>query len=912
MARKTLLAHQVESVKRVLMDADMDYCLEKPTGSGKTLEIVTLTSIWVRSGRKVLIASPQEHIENAFTDRDYDQVIMPSKTIEAPADLIVAARDDSDGSIAAIQAYLSDPDTTPGQMGCPTHAMACTHAALTRLRPPTEMERLPYVLKKAVLVVDEAHRAPATGLGQFVAAWKRAGGKVVFTTATAFRTDGDPVMLEGMVLIRRSLAEHLADPDCGPPDRVETAIHPIQVEAAEEAEFFGEEETQAEVRDAIVAQMVAAWEADGRPKTVVRVPVMKGGSSTMVAACVNAFTRAGARVLDVSGSKPADKTRFLTELPAERSKTRYDEASYDVLVGVQRVIEGLDWPFASDVYVVGLPRSVLIVMQLLGRATRRKLQVGYPAALKKRAKISFFVPCGSTTEDSLPAYHRRYTLLICSYLANSQAGEQWAIVKDVGRGLVVPLGVDVAATDVAAQWPYVDPTFRAQIEVAIAGAKASLLKAGSTAPDIDVLEAVYAARPDLNRSLVRQVLIELVVSQTGEAGDRVKRRLIAAIAAELKIDTPMKQAIHQAFNNVLLDLDSYAIVHSSVIEQIEVQTVALTGADILTVAGVLAQTRPLTPEWLCSVIREYMKQNRGRTPNEGTAGSPPSFPEETWTGIDRAIRTRSRNWPLESFTTLRQFVSEYVRRGTVGQMLDRYRRELVLSPAESALLGHLAKQRVRVRGGSVPLGEMPMPATTGAWPTNCLPAMRRWWLSVRPELPLFGDVHCWVMLDNLKRWIEKAGHAVPQLITTAEKNEIRALYVDRNVRIRVPEPDAWVIQETARAIPGDVGRAVITRCPLIIDGPGNLERADGVRSHVARETAGYVPSKISMRVRINSRKLAETFPVTPDHPEVEIPIDWVEALLPNSATGDEVPVTKDWETAVCQLPVQTFDAAEAA
>ena len=47
-------------------------------------------------------------------------------------------------------------------------------------------------------------------------------------------------------------------------------------------------------------------------------------------------------------------------------------SAFDVMVGIQRVLEGTDWPVCSAVYCVGMPGSLNTVVQFLGRAMRPK------------------------------------------------------------------------------------------------------------------------------------------------------------------------------------------------------------------------------------------------------------------------------------------------------------------------------------------------------------------------------------------------------------------------------------------------------------------------------------------------------------------------------------------------------------
>ena len=102
--------------------------------------------------------------------------------------------------------------------------------------------------------------------------------------------------------------------------------------------------------------------------------------------------RTGRSVLDATGTGAKDKQRFLAALESEKNRT-FADSDYDVIVGIQRVLEGTDWPVCSAVYCVGMPGSLNTVVQLLGRAMRPKGD-DYPSSQRDRARLVFFVPCG--------------------------------------------------------------------------------------------------------------------------------------------------------------------------------------------------------------------------------------------------------------------------------------------------------------------------------------------------------------------------------------------------------------------------------------------------------------------------------------------------------------------------------------
>src|SRR5712671_4980244 len=113
---KQLRPYQVRLVTDVCR-ASEDVLVEQPTGSGKTVQIVTLVAMHL--GRRfghALISAPQQQIEEGFTKRDYEEIAFPNcqgvavPSIQAPnhrhKNLIKGARDSGLGSVKRVIQYL--------------------------------------------------------------------------------------------------------------------------------------------------------------------------------------------------------------------------------------------------------------------------------------------------------------------------------------------------------------------------------------------------------------------------------------------------------------------------------------------------------------------------------------------------------------------------------------------------------------------------------------------------------------------------------------------------------------------------------------------------------------------------------------------------------------------------------------
>src|SRR5437660_2969018 len=134
---KRLRPYQVRLVTDVCRTTG-DVLVEQPTGSGKTVQIVTLVAMHLgHRFTHAVISAPQEQIEQGFVKRDYQTIAFPDcegvaqPAFSVPEKLIRGARSSRQlGSVKHIAAYLR-------QSGPLDSALACTHAALNQLTPET-------------------------------------------------------------------------------------------------------------------------------------------------------------------------------------------------------------------------------------------------------------------------------------------------------------------------------------------------------------------------------------------------------------------------------------------------------------------------------------------------------------------------------------------------------------------------------------------------------------------------------------------------------------------------------------------------------------------------------------------------------------------------------------------------------
>ena len=178
----------------------------------------------------------------------------------------------------------------------------------------------------------------------------------------------------------------------------------------------------------VVNGVCRRWTEEGRPKTIVRVPPMRGGSAGRVAVLIRALQSQGARVLDATGTGVEDKMRFLAALKAEKNRS-HAESRFEVVVGIQRVMEGTDWPVCSRGLLCGNARLAQHGRPAAGPGDAAQ-EPGLPRTAAEPARLVFFVPCaGGAALPELSIDHSRHALLTCCFLADHEVGQEWIVLR---------------------------------------------------------------------------------------------------------------------------------------------------------------------------------------------------------------------------------------------------------------------------------------------------------------------------------------------------------------------------------------------------------------------------------------------------------------------------------------------------
>lgn len=703
-----------------------DACAEAPTGAGKTLMIRSLVAsdLGLPGGfSHAIVSAPQEQIERGFLGTSdmlvqWPQGVAAQTAISIPARLFRPARRDGCGTRRSIARYLG--------VSARAHALVCTHAALSILRD----DDLPTDLTGRLLVIDEAHHAPAQGLSRIARLWQERGGRLLFFTATPYRNDGQAVVLPGMKLIRRSLAQHMEEGYA--PETLASEIVALgrPSQKVTPSQFTGDTAPPGSYTATTTRAVVGKWIESGRPKTIVRVPPGRG---RLVRRIVAAFERAGARVLDATGIEKERKRRFLTALDAERGRT-FDTSEIDIIVGIQRVLEGTDWPHCSTVFAIGIPGSLQVVVQLVGRALRRKLDT-YPEPYRYMARVVFFVPsAGGSALTQLSLDHSRHVLLVAAFMADHAVGQAWTVTAAVQRGVrsamagkpesAVDEGLDIANGNG-------DPVARAEAQLALVAAREDLVEAGQPVTAEALCREAVAARPDIPPEVIEQVTVELLASVPASTACDIEARLEREVEARVRVDPQVQAAMRESFAAVLSEFRETTLEKSPVLTMLRQQVHTLTGGAMRAFAARLAAAVP-KPLGIHQVLAwaDAHHADTGSWPS-AISGDVRAVPGETWGAIDRALRLGARG---------------LLAGGSLAQLLEEHRN----AP------NHLAPRRVTL--AMISAWAKAHYRAHGSWPTRAsgaIPGTPFTWCAI--NIALTRGLHGLKGGTSLPRYLERLG-----------------------------------------------------------------------------------------------------------------------------------------------------------
>jgi hypothetical protein len=277
----------------------------------------------------------------------------------------------------------------------------------------------------------------------------------------------------------------------------------------------------------------------------------------------------------------------------------------------------------------------------------------YPSAHRDRARLVFFVPCaGGSALAGLSLDHSRHALLTCCFLADHEVGQEWIVLREVRRGIEDALGPrakNPAAADAENEADEaLDPEVRAEVELAMAQAREQIISNGGEVTLGEVVRLAAQSRPDLPEAALHRVAAEVLAAQPGSSGAKARDAIHREVASRLRIDPAVKKAMTEAFAVVLDEFRAATLKDSPVLENVRRQVHGVTGGQMREFAQRLrdAAPRPLTEEQILAWVDGHHDRT-GEWPKQ-YSGPVHDAPQETWAGINAALREGLRSLPSGS------------------------------------------------------------------------------------------------------------------------------------------------------------------------------------------------------------------------------------------------------------------------
>lgn len=636
-----------------------------PTGSGKTTLILCYLA-WnfeqVKQGApgflEAYIMAPLKSIQDSFKE-GCDSTYRLLDVDTADNDLGLIQSEDLEGKAldAIIQRTPSEPKWYTG-----------THSLLSlRVKDLERWEQLgPFDFSKKLLVVDEGHHArPDNKLTAFIAFWLRHGGHVLYATATPKDALDAPEGDEGILPFQIPLVE-LMERDCAPESIISRFVDTglaadTEAETGPDRAFNVPKLTDnASANERAFDEMASLWLMDGRPKLIVRIKPTSNAANTnrLLVLAKRAFLKAcpAARVMTVrsyvgdgSFTNEFDLPERLSEVLREERDRTYSTSQLDVIITLNTMIEGADWPLCSQVYLWGVPDSYPTIIQILGRSLRLKTWIAdYPAPWRNTSKITFFV--GGVSQDGVLPANARHMLIVGTSLANYELGSQWSTFRE---DMKLVRAHPKLESDVRKGTLEVPPTRQAEIKQDVVAFISGFQQTYSGDLSSAIKNAKEYIRAQFRRLFAKQVLDKLPPIERAyakmsclEQSPEIREHYAQAVRHRISDGRSFDEAKSEALDELLDRFLDLTTGPPALLQDLEAQgSLRMTAPVLKEITEELFERCP--PNLLRSRIVNntlaYIKDHPGVSFDELLGQADPlSFNGETFRAYDRAARSGTR------------------------------------------------------------------------------------------------------------------------------------------------------------------------------------------------------------------------------------------------------------------------------
>lgn len=428
---------QVNKLIRQLMNSN-EAALVSAVGTGKTLVTAVVGDELIKRGivKKVIVSAPFNTIVKEFPQYTGKKILTGNAN---NAQHLIGNIEKSENITHVCNLIL----------GGSTEFVSTSHHAMANNKVKTAVNKA-YDLSDLLLVIDEAHHcfesddeednSDGTLLGAIANKIKEKGGKILYVTATPYRTVGnqtnlifDPLKCKPVI---RTIGEQMRDGYAPSMNTEYVHVKDFSLTNAGDTGLFGDG-FNTKISDPqlhkLLPRIIKQWKTEGYPKTILLVPAGNAEhSASEVKKCIESI-KFPSEIVKIRGRKypsvlisVGSSNTIITYDGQEMNEIEYDKAvnghAYDIVVGCRKFDEGTDVSSASHLYMVGLPSSVRLFHQRTGRVLRNKKSIdGYAEWFGEQwvnlSKVVFFAPVGKKTKDF--DYKVGRQLLHCIFAAES-------------------------------------------------------------------------------------------------------------------------------------------------------------------------------------------------------------------------------------------------------------------------------------------------------------------------------------------------------------------------------------------------------------------------------------------------------------------------------------------------------------
>lgn len=428
---------QVNKLIRQLQNSN-EAALISAVGTGKTLVGAVVGDELIKRGivKKVIVSAPFNTIVKEFPEYSGKKILSGSAN---NSQYLIGKIEQSPNIKTLIDVITGNSSEF---VSTSHHAMA-NHRVRTAVNQADDLSDL-------LLIIDEAHHCftsddededkDGTLLGEIAEKIKDRGGKIMYVTATPYRTVGaqtnlifDPLKCNPVI---RTIGEQMRDGYAPSLNTEYIHVRDVKLTNAGDGGVFGDL-ANTRISDpqlkTLLPRIVKQWRSEKYPKTILLVPA---GNADHTAVEVKKYLEEIIFPHDVAKTRGrkhpsvlisvGDSGQTIEVNGKEMTEIECDKASggrvYDIVIGCRKFDEGTDVSSASHIFMVGLPSSVRLFHQRTGRVLRDKKAItGYAewfgSEWLDKSKVVFFAPVGKKTKAF--DYKVGRQLLHCIFAAES-------------------------------------------------------------------------------------------------------------------------------------------------------------------------------------------------------------------------------------------------------------------------------------------------------------------------------------------------------------------------------------------------------------------------------------------------------------------------------------------------------------